>query len=803
MYELIQSILNSGEKNDLRQLVGDLRAKDKKYFLRTEITQSFEEYGHKFEKPVYFYHSSSLGQLIERTHEILLEGESIWFVIRPMIASQQIYRLEADFSKAEMMSSQALLDLRDRIVNRYSPQLLEINLNPFYKGSPTVSDPRNIGQGLEFLNRYLWNQLLSDPQYWLEALLNALKQHQYNGIRLLVNDRLQSGTQLSQQVKSAIAILGKYSPEEPYVHFRFELQELGFEPGWGNTASRARETLELLDRLIDNPEPGVIEAFVDRVPRNFRIVLVSIHGWVGQEDVLGRSETAGQVVYVLDQARSLEHKLHEDIHLAGLDAIGISPHILILTRLIPNCEGTSCAQRLEKVYGTENTWILRVPFAEFNPKITQNWISKFEIWPYLENFALDAEREILANLQGKPNLIIGNYTDGNLVAYLLARRLKVTHCNIAHSLEKSKYLFSDLYWQDLEDRYHFSVQFTADLIAMNGADFIVTSSSQEIVGTPDTVGQYESYKCFTMPELYHIVDGVELFSPKFNVVTPGVNEHIFFPYTQKEERVQSDTERVANFLFSQEDSQILGQLDEIDKRPLFTVAPITSIKNLTGLVECFGQSKELQEQCNLIFITGKLNPVDATNPEETGEIEKLYEIIDRYHLYGKFRWLGMRLPSRDLGEAYRVIGDRQGIFVHFARFEAFGLTILEAMLSGLPTFATQFGGSLEIIQDGENGFQINPTDLVGTAEKILSFLDRCQVNPEYWQDISTRAIERVRDKYNWRKHAQKLLLLAKIYSFWNYASNDNREALHAYLEALFHLIYKPRAAKILEAHLQK
>jgi sucrose synthase len=803
MYELVQAVLNSSEKNDLRQLVGDLRIKEKKYFLRTEIIRAFEEYCHKSQKPVYFYHSSLLGQLIERTHEILLEGESIWFVIRPMVASQLIYRLEANFDSVELMSPQALLDLRDRLVNRYSPQMLEINFSPFTKGSPTIGDPQNIGQGLEFLNRYLCNELLAAPDYWLEALLNALQQHHYNGIRLLVNDRLQSGTQLSQQVKSAIELLGKHSPEEPYANFRFELQELGFEPGWGNTASRARETLELLDRLIDTAEPAILEAFVERVPRNFRIVLVSIHGWVGQEDVLGRSETAGQVVYVLDQARSLERQLREDIHLAGLDAIGIHPHIVILTRLIPNCEGTSCNNRLEKVYGTENTWLLRVPFAEFNPKVTQNWISKFEIWPYLENFALDAEREIVAHLQGKPNLIIGNYTDGNLVAYLLARRLQATHCNIAHSLEKSKYLFSDLYWQDLEDQYHFSVQFTADLIAMNGADFVVTSSYQEIVGTPDTVGQYESYKCFSMPQLYHIVDGIELFSPKFNVVTPGVNEHIFFPYSQKEERVQSDSERVANLLLSQENGQILGNLDDPNKRPIFALAPITSIKNLTGLVECFGQSKELQERCNLIFVTGKLHSADATNPEETREIESLHEIIDRYQLYGKFRWLGMRLTSRDLGEAYRVIADRQGIFVHFARFEAFGLTILEAMLSGLPAFATQFGGSLEIIQDGENGFQIDPTDLAGTAQKILSFLERCQTNPEYWQDISIRAIETVRDKYNWRKHAKKLLLLAKIYSFWNYVSSHNREALHGYLEALFHLIYKPRAAKILEAHFQR
>ena len=79
------------------------------------------------------------------------------------------------------------------------------------------------------------------------------------------------------------------------------------------------------------------------------------------------------------------------------------------------------------------------------------------------------------------------------------QRLGVTQCNIAHALEKTKYLLSDLYWKDNESAYHFSCQYTADLIAMNAADFIITSTYQEIAGTPETMGQYESYRFFTMP----------------------------------------------------------------------------------------------------------------------------------------------------------------------------------------------------------------------------------------------------------------------------------------------------------------
>ncbi len=804
MSELLQAVLDSEERSDLRQFFSELRHQEKRYLLRNDILTAYAEYCTKYQKSADFYQSSNLGKLIYYTQEIILENGNLCLIIRPKIASQEIYRVTEDLA-VDVLTVQDLLDLRDRLVNRYHPNegdILELDFHPFYDYTPTIRDPKNIGKGVQYLNRYLSSKLFQDPRQWLEGLFNFLRLHQYNGVQLLINGRIQSQQQLSDQLKKAIAFVGNRPTDEPYENFKFDLQLMGFEPGWGNTASRVQETLGILDELIDSPDPQTLEAFISRIPMVFKIVLVSPHGWFGQEGVLGRPDTGGQVVYILDQVKSLEKQLQEDTTLAGLDEVNVTPKVVILSRLIPNSDGTLCNQRLEKVYGTENAWILRVPLREFNPKLTQNWISRFELWPYLETFAIDAQKEILAELQGKPDLIIGNYSDGNLVAFLLARRMKVTQCNIAHALEKSKYLFSNLYWQDLEDKYHFSLQFTADLIAMNAANFIISSTYQEIIGTPDSVGQYESYRCFTMPDLYHVVSGIELFSPKFNVVPPGVNETYYFPYSRTEDRLQSDRERVEDMLFTLEDpTQVFGKLDDPSKRPIFSVARLDRIKNLTGLAECFGRSKDLQEHCNLILIAGKLRVEESGDNEERDEIVKLYHIIDEYNLHGKIRWLGVRLTKTQSGEVYRVIADRQGIFVQPALFEAFGLTVLEAMISGLPTFATQFGGPLEIIQDKVNGFYINPTHLEETAERILDFITKCEQNPNYWYEISTRGIDRVYSTYTWKIHTTRLLSLARIYGFWNFTSKENREDLFRYLEALFYLIYRPRAQQLLEQHM--
>ncbi|WP_026735667.1 sucrose synthase [Fischerella sp. PCC 9605] len=806
MTDLIQDVLNSDEKKNLRQFATLLRQSEKKYLLRNEILNTFHDYCKQQENYEHLYHNSYLSKLVYFTQEIILDSESLCLVIRPQIATQQAYRLLDDFT-VESVSIQELLDLRDRLVNRHHPQeggVLKIDFQPFYDYSPVIRDPKNIGKGVAFLNRYLSSKLFYDRRQWQDALFNFLHLHHYKGHQLLISDRIQTQQQLSNCVKQALTLLANYPADTPYENFRWELQNLGFEPGWGNTADRVHQSLEMLDQLIDSPDNQVLEAFLSQIPMIFRILLVSPHGWFGQEGVLGRPDTGGQVVYILDQVKGLEKQLQENIEQTGLDVLGIQPKVIVLTRLIPNSEGTTCNQRLEKIYGTNNGWILRVPFRDFNPKLTQNWISRFEIWPYLETFAIDAQKELLAEFQGKPDLIVGNYTDGNLVAFLLARRMNVTHCIIAHALEKSKYLFSNLYWQDLEDKYHFSLQFTADLMAMNAANFIVSSTYQEIVGTPDSIGQYESYQSFTMPDLYHVVSGIELFSPKFNIVPPGVNEDVYFPYTRTEERKLSDRQRLEDLLFTLEDpTQAFGKLQDPNKRPIFSMARLDRIKNLTGLAECFGKSKELQEHCNLILIAGKLRSEDSTDHEEISEIEKLYHIIDQYNLHGKIRWLGVRLPKGDSGEIYRVIGDRRGIFVQPALFEAFGLTILESMISGLPTFATRFGGPLEIIQDKVNGFYINPTDQTEMADIILEFIAKCNHDPNYWNEISQRSIERVYSNYTWKIHTNRLLSLAKIYSFWNYTSQEQREDLLRYIELQFHMIYKPRAKALLDKHMQQ
>jgi sucrose synthase len=55
----------------------------------------------------------------------------------------------------------------------------------------------------------------------------------------------------------------------------------------------------------------------------------------------------------------------------------------------------------------------------------------------------------------------------------------------------------------------------------------------------NTVGQYESHTAFTLPGLYRVVHGIDVFDPKFNIVSPGADMSIYFPYTEKAKRLTS------------------------------------------------------------------------------------------------------------------------------------------------------------------------------------------------------------------------------------------------------------------------
>jgi sucrose synthase len=145
------------------------------------------------------------------------------------------------------------------------------------------------------------------------------------------------------------------------------------------------------------------------------------------------------------------------------------------------------------------------------------------------------------------------------------------------------------------------------------------------------------------------------------------------------------------------------------------------------------------------------------------------------------------------GEVYRYIADRRGAFVQPALFEAFGLTVIEAMSCGLPAFATCYGGPLEIIEDGVSGYHVDPNHGLQAAERIAQFFADCAADPSRWDDLSNGALERVESRYTWRRYAERMMTLSRIYGFWKYVTDLERDETKRYLQMFYGLQYRPLA----------
>lgn len=96
-----------------------------------------------------------------------------------------------------------------------------------------------------------------------------------------------------------------------------------------------------------------------------------------------------------------------------------------------------------------------------------------------------------------------------------------------------------------------------------------------------------------------------------------------------------------------------------------------------------------------------------------------------------------------VGKAKHEILENTSVFVTTSHYESFGLVLLEAMSFGIPCISFDSAkGSLEIIEDGKDGYLIKDRNLEEMANKIIELVD----NPS--QEMSQNALKKA-DKYSY------------------------------------------------------
>jgi glycosyltransferase involved in cell wall biosynthesis len=110
------------------------------------------------------------------------------------------------------------------------------------------------------------------------------------------------------------------------------------------------------------------------------------------------------------------------------------------------------------------------------------------------------------------------------------------------------------------------------------------------------------------------------------------------------------------------------------------------------------------------------------------------------------------LPYRDRIEDLYSLSD---IYVHPARGEAFGRTVVEALASGLPVVCAAEGGPAEIVEHGVSGLHVAPGDTRALEDAVRRLVE----DPELRARLALGARERAR-LYSAERHVEGI---ARVY----------------------------------------
>jgi len=134
-----------------------------------------------------------------------------------------------------------------------------------------------------------------------------------------------------------------------------------------------------------------------------------------------------------------------------------------------------------------------------------------------------------------------------------------------------------------------------------------------------------------------------------------------------------------------------------------TVGRLSAQKNPRDFISAAAAIKKIFPQVQFLFIgDGPLRP----------ETERL---IREQNLDQDMLLLGLRRDVPDLLHC-------MDIFILTSLWEGLPRVIPQAMAAGLPVVANAVDGVCEVVRDGENGYLIQPGDVVGMARKVTALL---------------------------------------------------------------------------------
>jgi glycosyltransferase involved in cell wall biosynthesis len=217
--------------------------------------------------------------------------------------------------------------------------------------------------------------------------------------------------------------------------------------------------------------------------------------------------------------------------------------------------------------------------------------------------------------------------------------------------------------------------------------------------------------------------------------------------------------------------RVISVTKEITSQLVENGFPLSIIKEIPNGVdprEFSPREDPLSSQGRLITYVGRFDPLKGLD-----DLLKAFKMVNEKHPETRLVLVGdgeekdnlIRLAHQlDIYPQVRFEGMKEGVENSLRESEVFafpslteGLSnvLLEAMACGLPVVATRVGGNVELVEDGLNGFLINPRDPDGLAEAIMSLLE----DKERAKQMGREGRRKVEERYSLDHIAGEYLMI--------------------------------------------
>ncbi|GAA4885003.1 glycosyltransferase family 1 protein [Algibacter agarivorans] len=214
------------------------------------------------------------------------------------------------------------------------------------------------------------------------------------------------------------------------------------------------------------------------------ILMISLHGYVAANPELGKPDTGGQVVYVLELADRFSR---------------LGKNVDLLTRQFEN--------QPEYDHVNENFNVWRIPFGG------KEFIRKEDMHDHLKKFVTNTLAAIKKERK-KYDVIYSHYWDAGWAGQKIAEELGISHVHTPHSLGwwKQHTMGSDMNEKEMET-YRFKERIRKE--------YFVFQMCNHVIAT-------------TLPQVDLLTQQYDVLPRNCSMIPPGIDENRFYPVPTKE-----------------------------------------------------------------------------------------------------------------------------------------------------------------------------------------------------------------------------------------------------------------------------